>query len=379
MADVVNNGNDSPAQKPGEAAGSNQTAGFQSFAEFEAQMARENEAGSATASVATQQNDAGVRPASQIADEAAKAREAEEAAAAGADDEDEDEDGDEEAAAAGAADERTAEQKAADEAAAKGPQKAGLKKRLGELVREKHETARREAEALARAEAAEERARLAEEAAARGEKPKAAKPAAGEGPARPKPEDFEFGEYDPNYQDAIVAWRVEDALAKRDAKVAQQTAEEQRRTLENERNTRWGGIIEKGASKNPDFEQKVLSGQGWKLSKQMWEMSVDSDVGHDVLYHLASNPDESARIFDLPLTRQAAEFGKLEARFTQPSPEGKSVAKDGAAGKLPKAPAPQSRVRGAGGQYKTDAGTKDFAAFEAMMKAEEAARLAAKS
>ncbi len=107
----------------------------------------------------------------------------------------------------------------------------------------------------------------------------------------------------------------------------------------------------------------------------MWELAVDSDVGHKVLYELASNPAESDRIFNLPLARQAVEFGKLEARFSQPSSDkGKSEVKDGAAKFMPSAPKPQTRVRGAGGQYKTDAGTKDFAAFEAMVAAEEAAR-----
>jgi len=389
MADVVNNGNDNPAVKPGDAAGSNSTAGFQSFADFERQMAAEEAAAGPVSGAATKENDAGVHDASRIADQQAEAA-AKAAEAAGATDEDEDEDegGTHEDVGANADrpdDKRTPEQKAADEQAAKGPAKAGLKKRLGELVREKHEEATARSAAEARAAAAEERARLAEEAAARGEKPTARKAPSGDKPApaatsdRPKAEDFEFGEYDPNYQDALVEWRVEQSLAKRDAKTAEVTAAETARRVEAERTTKWGGVIEKGAAKNTDFEEKVLSGSGWKLSKQMWEMSVDSDVGHDVLYHLASNPDESARIFDLPLTRQAAEFGKLEARFAQPSSEDKSAAKDGANGHMPKAPKPQTRVRGAGGQYKTDAGTKDFAAFEAMMKAEDAARAAKNS
>lgn len=382
MADQVNNGNDAPAQKPGDAASTNNTAGFQSFAEFEAQMAREEAAGGPAPS-ATQQHDAGVHDASKIAERDAAA------AAEGAEDEVDDEDEDltpEELATAEKGETLTAEQKAAAEAAAKGPAKVNLKGRLGQLVREKHEEASRAAQAEARAEAAEKRAREAEEAAARGEKPTARKAPKTEGVEapvtasdRPKAEDFEFGEYDPNYQDALVEWRVEQSIAKREAKTAELTAAEARRTEQAQRTERWGGVIEKGAAKNADFEQKVLSGKGWKLSQQMWEMAVDSDVGHDVLYHLASDPAESSRIFDLPLTRQAAEFGKLEARFAQPSPDGKSAAKDGAAGHMPKAPKPQSRVRGAGGQYKTDAGTKDFAAFEAMMKAEEAARLANKN
>lgn len=378
MADVVNNGNDHAALKPGEAASTNSTAGFSSFAEFEAQMAKE-EAGGATGAAQLDAPGDGPRPSSQIAD-----RQAEEAAAAAPAGDDTDEDEDEELTPEqqAAEDAKTPEQKAADEK--KGPNKPSLKKRLGELVRERHEADTREAAATRRAEAAEARAREAEEAAARGEKPKpkaAATPAPENEAAKPKPEDYEFGEYDPKYQDAMVEYRVEQSIAKLAAKNQAAQQEQAQRTAEAERTARWGNVIEKGAAKNPDFEAKVLkSTADWKLSKQMWEMAVDSEVGDDVLYALASDPAESRRIFDLPLVRQAAEFGKLEARFVQPKPgEGESTAKDGAAGHLPKAPKPQTRVRGAGGQYKTDAGTKDFAAFEAMMRAEDAARAKAQS
>jgi len=365
-AGLVNNGNDGAALPPGAAAATNDEAGFSSFAEFEAQMAKDE---NPTSGSATIQNDGGVHDASKIGEQAKAA----EAAAAPADDAD-DEDEVEETPAG----EPTAEEKAATEAA-KGPAKVGLKKRLGQLVREKHEADGRERAALERAEAAEARAAELE---ANGGKPTAKAgpktdqkaPVTAEG--KPQAEDFEFGEYDPEYQEAIVEWRVEQALAKKDAKAAAATQEEAQRTAEAERTTKWGGVIEKGAAANADFEDKVLkSTSGWKLSKQMWEMAVDSDVGHDVLYHLASDPAESSRIFDLPLTRQAAEFGKLEVRFSQPSGDKpKSGVKDGATGHMPSAPKPISQVRGAGGQFKPDAGTKDFAAFEAMMKAEEAAR-----
>lgn len=372
MADQLN-GN--AALKPEAAAASNTQAGFSSFAEFEAQMAKDGEDGAGGAAQETSNND--VRPSEQIADQH-KGQGSTDLAA--------DEDGDEDLtpeqlAAAEKGEELTATQKAEAEAA-KGPKKVSLKARLGELTREKHEVASREAAALARAEAAEERARLAEEAAARGEKPTARKApnTDQEAPitdaAKPNAEDFEFGEYDPKYQDALVEWRVEKTLAKAAAKVQEANQAQAERTAEAERTQKWGGVIEKGAAAKADFEEKVLKNtSGWKLSRQMWELAVDSEVGHDVLYELANDPAESDRIFNLPLARQAVEFGKLEARFSQPSSDkGKSEVKDGATGHMPRAPKPQSAVRGAGGQFKPDAGTKDFAAFEAMIANESAAK-----
>lgn len=42
---------------------------------------------------------------------------------------------------------------------------------------------------------------------------------------------------------------------------------------------------------------------------------VESEVGPQVLYHLAKNPDEAERIADLSPVRQVAELGKLEAKM----------------------------------------------------------------
>ena len=371
-ATPVNNGAPAAAMAPGAAAATNDEAGFGSFAEFEAQMAKDD----LGTSSAVRQDDTAVRDASTISE--AKAAPANERA----DDEGDDEETDD------ADDEATDDVEAAPEgedegdeeeapSPAKGPQKVSLKARVGQLTRERHEAAARERAALERAEAAEDRARELEKAKPTAKAgPKTDQQAPVTDPDRPDPADFEFGEYDPEYQDALVAWRVEATLAKRDAKVAAKTQADEAKAVEAARTERWGGVIERGAAANADFEEKVLSGNtDWKLSKHMWELSVDSDNGHDVLYHLASNPAESARIFALPLTRQAVEFGKLEARFSQPSGESpKAGSKDGASRQMSAAPKPISQVRGAGGQFKQDAGTKDFAAFEAMMKAEEAAR-----
>jgi hypothetical protein len=42
---------------------------------------------------------------------------------------------------------------------------------------------------------------------------------------------------------------------------------------------------------------------------------LESDVGPQLLYHLAKNPDEAERIADLSPVRQVAELGKLEAKM----------------------------------------------------------------
>lgn len=45
---------------------------------------------------------------------------------------------------------------------------------------------------------------------------------------------------------------------------------------------------------------------------------VESEVGPQLLYHLATHPDDAERIADLSPLRQIAELGKLEDRMTKP-------------------------------------------------------------
>lgn len=54
------------------------------------------------------------------------------------------------------------------------------------------------------------------------------------------------------------------------------------------------------------------------ITPAMAEIIQDSDVGPDLAYHLGKNLTEAARIAALPLSRQAVELGKLEARITAP-------------------------------------------------------------
>lgn len=53
-----------------------------------------------------------------------------------------------------------------------------------------------------------------------------------------------------------------------------------------------------------------------QLSDVGLRVILESDVGPQLLYHLAKNPDEAERIADLSPVRQVAELGKLESKMT---------------------------------------------------------------
>jgi hypothetical protein len=87
---------------------------------------------------------------------------------------------------------------------------------------------------------------------------------------------------------------------------------------------------------------------------------MESPVGAKIAYELAKNPAESRRIAALPVLKQAAEFGKMEARLTDPPAQGKS----GKKAAVSKADPPADAVRGSGGKFQANSATTDFAAFE---------------
>lgn len=244
--------------------------------------------------------------------------------------------------------------------------KKSPQERINEITR-----ARREAER--RAEAAERerddlKRRLQEPP--KKEEPAPAKKTAVEevDPKAPKPEDFEFGELDPRYIRAIAGHeadrrfaelRKEDADARetRELEDRQEAAREQFETM-----------IERGSKVHEDFYEKVVIGAEngqWPLSKELGELALASEVGNDVLYHLASNPREADQVFRSSPVEQARYFGRMEAKLSaeRTAAPGKDTGKP--APKLPKAPAPIDTARGAGGQSNATADTEDFAAFEA--------------
>lgn len=69
----------------------------------------------------------------------------------------------------------------------------------------------------------------------------------------------------------------------------------------------------------PDYDS-VVHNPDLRITPVMADVIRESDLGPEVAYHLGTNPSEAARIASLPLHRQAAELGKLEAKLTVQQP-----------------------------------------------------------
>lgn len=139
-------------------------------------------------------------------------------------------------------------------------------------------------------------------------KPAKAAPAAASVGKEPQPSDFEFGELDPKYIRALARYE-----AKQEAEAAKQAIAEDNRSSNQQREmealkAKADAVVEKGIAEYEDFEELVIDGakQGaWALSKDMLQLMAESEVGHKVAYHLASNPKEAARIAGLSPLGQA--------------------------------------------------------------------------
>lgn len=201
----------------------------------------------------------------------------------------------------------------------------------------------------------------------------------------PKPENFEFGELDTKYVRALARFEARQEFK---AGTKNQQTTEQQRVAERqaaEMVTQRTALEKEGAAKYADFDEVVTQSRQldvddpafWPMSRELGSLVMGSEVRADLVYHLASNPDEARKIFGKTPLEQAAYFGRLEAKFSAESGandpnKGKPADGQAQAVRVPKAPAPlQNRVRGSGGSNNQVSGaTTDFAAFEAKARAE---------
>ena len=173
------------------------------------------------------------------------------------------------------------------------------------------------------------------------------------------------------YAKALAEWSAEKALYERDQQEANRKLEEERQKVIKS----WSEKLEKAKPNLPDFDD-ILASTQVVVSNEVRDAIVESDVGPEILYHLASLDGEEAEKFqNLPLTKALREIGKLEARFEkQAIAEEKPVSKPVV--QKSKAPAPLSPIKATGSAMETPIGSDGE--FHGSFQAWKAARKAGK-
>lgn len=175
---------------------------------------------------------------------------------------------------------------------------AGVKKRIDELTRKRHD-AEREAAYLRGQLEANKTVKAPEQA-----------PAADRGP---QPD--QFTSYD-DYIDARAEYKAEAKYKSLREAERKEEAEKATRTRDEQVEQTFRSKIEDFKSKTPDFDD-VVARPELKISKVMYEALRETEVGPQIAYHLGKNPGEAERISQLTPIGAIREIGKLEAKFTQ--------------------------------------------------------------
>ena len=138
------------------------------------------------------------------------------------------------------------------------------------------------------------------------------------------------------YAKALAEYTADKRIAEMKQDEAKAKAEAERQKVIDQ----WASKVQKAKADLPDFDDIVASSDV-VVNDDIRDAILESDVGPQILYHLAENDDVAKRIAGLSAKQALREIGKLEARFEvkETPPEPKTIARS-------KAPAPIQPLRG---------------------------------
>lgn len=187
--------------------------------------------------------------------------------------------------------------------------------------------------------------------------------AEGQANEAPNPDKYEFGSLDENYINDLVAYRTSQTLnqhleaenTRRQQTEAQQRQQQEAQAIQEKA----AGLLQKGSEVHEDYASVVLEAGmrgDYDLGQPTFEAAAEADNGAEILYLLATNPDEASKVATMSAVQQAKYVFKKDAELSVKTPA-----------RAPKAPPPPgSGVKGASGKFEVAADTDDLDAFEKM-------------
>ena len=138
------------------------------------------------------------------------------------------------------------------------------------------------------------------------------------------------------YAKALAEYTADKRIAEMKQDEAKAKAEAERQKVIDQ----WASKVQKAKADLPDFDDIVASSDV-VVNDDIRDAILESDVGPQILYHLAENEDVAKKIAGLSPKQALREIGKLEARFEvkETVPETKPIVRS-------KAPAPIQPLRG---------------------------------
>lgn len=181
----------------------------------------------------------------------------------------------------------------------------------------------------ARRDAERERDYWRQRAEAGQPKEEAAKP-----PAKPTADQFDdYGQY----IEALTDWKAEqkarEVVDSREKETAQKREVETRANTFQERQA-------KAREAMADYDD-VVANSDTPVAEHVSELLLDSEMGPQLAYHLAKNPDVAERLNGMNPTQAAREIGRLEVQLEKPAPS--PTTSDSDEGKPPANAAPAAQ------------------------------------
>ena len=140
------------------------------------------------------------------------------------------------------------------------------------------------------------------------------------------------------YAEALAEWSAENALKTRDRQEL-----EKKQLVERDKMVQsWQAKLTAAKADLPDYEAMIASSDV-AVSDQLREAIIESDIGPQLIYHLAENPEIAAALASKSTASALRELGKIEAQLSKDKPATKAV---DTAPKLSSAPAPISPIKG---------------------------------
>ena len=202
-----------------------------------------------------------------------------------------------------------------------------LEKRFSELTKQREEARKEAQREREQRESLENRLKELEERAT-------PRPVEVQENVKPQPHQFNDAF---EYAEALAEWSTEQALINRDKQEAERRAQEERNKVLDS----WNKRLNDAKADLPDFDDMVASSDV-VVSDHIRDAILESDVGPQILYHLAENPELADKLNSGSPISALRQIGRLEAQFERkeaPVAESKpSVARS-------KAPAPINPIK----------------------------------
>jgi hypothetical protein len=140
---------------------------------------------------------------------------------------------------------------------------------------------------------------------------------------------------DAEWIESIATQKAQEMVAGQNTQLATKQVDAMKAQVQSVKNAEWNEKLVNAKTRLPDLAE-VLQASDVILSNAVVESVTDSDLGVDLIYHLAKNPDEAQYINSLPANTRERYIGRLENKL-----DVKNATKQ-----ISQAPAPVGKPRG---------------------------------